>query len=73
MEKSAVEKLIKSNSDRVQFERSNGTSDVWPSFVLINVDEEFSNFSILHCTFSIGAGNCCGNGNEAAVMGREWK
>ena len=44
MEKAWVEKLIKVKSDRVAFESNKGVSDVWPSFVLVNIDTVFSSF-----------------------------
>ena len=44
MEKGDVEKLIRSHSDRVSFKKNKGTSAVWPSYLLINIDNEVSGF-----------------------------
>jgi len=49
MEKSVLAKLVKSNSDRVKLVNyESGKSDVWPSFVKVYLDDNFSQF--VKCT-----------------------
>ena len=44
MEKSEIQKLINSKSERIVYESSVGTSKVWKSFSRIKVDDAFVNF-----------------------------
>ena len=38
LEKSAVQTLIRQKSERVTYEKNDGTSDVWKQFVKVKVD-----------------------------------
>lgn len=44
MEKCEIVKLMSEKSDRVSYAASKGVSDVWPSYLLVNVDEKFQSY-----------------------------
>ena len=47
MGKCDIEKLISIKSERLRFDKCQGTSDVWPSFLEVFIDDAFT--SVVQC------------------------